>query len=411
LSVDRERLQRLLGGADAARLRRRLRQRLVRGADGPITLSRATEAERTTVERLLGRPPRLGTSLRVDPDAVGDALARAGIAPDLSSALEALDGPLRDRAAEREAQAKRWQQVFDELAERAQALGLAGWLDALAASGLLKRLSGDDPDVGRRLLAASLDVLAQLPGDGINRASLAARCLGDAHALDRGQPVAALVRQALQRHWRGGAPGATDERSIWAHAGVLVGGDINSTVLVYQLPVADNGPTARMLAAQNQAAEPTYLTLRQLLRQPPRWDVAERPVYVCENPTVVAEAAERLGRDCAPIIATNGQPQAAVATLLEQLTDAGATLRCRADLDWTGIRIVNALLRRFPGTPWRMDTTTLQAYDDLPGSPLVGNPVEDEWQPDLTIALQQRGLALQEEQLLEALIADLAKEL
>mgnify|MGYP000550659774 CR=1 FL=1 len=46
--------------------------------------------------------------------------------------------------------------------------------------------------------------LEQLTGHGINRNSLAARCLGEAHGLDRSQPVAALFRQALERHWRSG---------------------------------------------------------------------------------------------------------------------------------------------------------------------------------------------------------------
>ncbi len=402
------RLQRLLGGEDAARLRRRLRERLARGGNGPITLSRASDTERATVERLLGRPPRRGTSLRVDPDDVASTLTQAGIAPDLTTALEALDGPIRDTQAERAATAQRWQAVFDGIRERADDLGLSGWIEALESSGLLKRLSRNDPNRAEQFLTSSLDVIEQLPGQGINRASLAARCLGDAHGLDRGQPVTALVRQALQSHWGGGiADPEADERTIWAHGGVLIGGDISSTILGFRLPVTGDGPTADMLTAQNAAGEPVYLTLRQLLRQPPLWDVTGTDVFVCENPTVLAEAAERLGHNCAPIIATNGQPHTACLVLLEALTNAGARLHVRADFDWPGVSIVNRLLQRFPMTPWRMDSATLDRHTDLGGRPLRGPAVHASWDNRLSGALQQHGRILEEEQLLRMLLEDL----
>ncbi len=411
MSVDHERLQRLLGGEDAARLRRRLRERLISGSDSAITLTRATEAERQVVERLLGRPPKRGQSLRIDPGAVEATLQQAGIAADLRSALEALDGPLRDPGAERTAEAARWQAVFDAVRERADAVGLGPWLDHLAATGVLKRLSGRDPQRARKLLTASLAVIEKLPAQGLTRSTLAARILGDAHGLDRGRPVAALVRQALQHHWHGGvADSSIDERGLWAHAGVRLGGDINSTVLAYQLPVAQHEPVGRLIAAANATEEPVYLTLRQLLRHQPAWAVEGHRVFVCENPTVVAEAAEQLGTACAPIIATLGRPQTAALVLLEQLTADGAGIHARADLDWSGISILNSLHQRFEPTPWRMDTATLTRHARLAGSRLSDHPVEAEWDTQLTAGLEARGQALQEEQLLDELLHDLARE-
>jgi uncharacterized protein (TIGR02679 family) len=409
LSLDRERLERLLGGAAGARLRRRLRERLVHGAAGAITLTRATDAERRVVERLLGRPPRRGQRLRIDPDDVAATLRQAGIAPDLRSALESLDGPLRNPAAERTAEAARWQRVFDAVAERAAALGVSPWLEYLSATGVLKRLSGGDPAYAGALLTASLDVIDELPAQGLTRSTLAARVLGDAHGLDRGAPVAALVRQVLRHYWRGGiADPTTDARTLWAHAGVRLGGDINSTVLAYQLPVAAHDTNGGAIAAANTAAEPVYLTLRQLLRHPPAWAVGGVAVFVCENPSVIAEAAEQRGGACAPLVATQGRPQTAAWVLLEQLRAAGATLYARADLDWTGVRILNGLHRRLAVTPWRMDATTLRRYAHCSGSALNGRAVEAAWDPELASALHQRGQALEEEQLLDDLLNDLA---
>ena len=409
MTLDPARLRRLLGGHDTERLRQRLRERLSRGGADTLTLTRSTPEERAAVERLLGRSPRSGSSLRVSLSEIDATLARAGIAPGLREALEALGGPIRDRFAEQEAEAQRWQGLFGSARDRSNRLGLTAWLDELAARGLLKRLARGDPDVAATLLEQSLAILKSLPDPGLNRSTLAARCLGDAHGLDPGQPVAALVRRALCRHWRGGiGDDRPDERTIWAHAGILVGGDITSTVLVYQLPVQQDAPGSQMLHIQNQAGEPAYLTLRQLLRHPPQWDCRGGEIFVCENPTVVAEAAERLGTHCAPLVSTCGRPGAAVWQLLEQLRDAGARLRYRADFDWAGLSIMNSVLKRFEAHPWRMDAATLERQAEIPGPPLEGHPVPAIWDEELASALAERGSALHEEQLLEDLLADLA---
>ncbi|TVP88291.1 MAG: TIGR02679 family protein [Thioalkalivibrio sp.] len=411
MNLDKERLQRLLGGPGTERLRRRLRERLGRGGADTLTLTRSTPQERAAVERLVGRPPRSGSSLRVSLAEIDATLARAGIAPGLRAALEALDGPIRDAAAEEEAEARRWRNVFDGVRDRAARLGLESWLDELAARGLLKRVARRDPANATVLLEQGLAVLEALPDPGLNRSTLAARCLGDAHGLDPGQPVAALVRRALHRHWRGGTGGERpDARTLWAHAGILVGGDITSTVLVHQLPVQGDAAGSRALRIQNQCGEPGYLTLRQLLRHPPRWDCTDREIFVCENPTVVAEAAERLGVDCAPLVSTGGRPGAAVWLLLEQLRAAGALLHYRADFDWAGVSIMNSVLARFEARPWRMDIATLERHAQDPGPSLDGRPVAASWDSRLAPALEARGTALHEERLLDELLADLARK-
>ncbi|WP_326838302.1 TIGR02679 family protein [Halomonas sp. 328] len=406
--VDAPRLQRLLGGPELAGLRRRLARKLLRDGGGRLTLRQASDVERDAVQRLTGRPPRQGKSLSIDLEAMTLALTRAGVAPSLHAALEALDGPLVDKRVEREADRRRWTALVAEHRDRAERLGLGDWLDALQADGLLKRLAGRHERRGRALLEQALGVMERLPVQGMTLSALAAECLGDAHALDTGQPVAALVRRALARHWRGGVALADpDERSVWAHAGVLVGGDITSAVLTYRLPTRGRQPLDEALAWHHRAAEPTWLTLRQLLRHPPGWDCAGRDVFVCENPAVLAEAAERLGTSGAPLVSTWGRPGAAVLTLLEQLEAAGAVLHYHGDFDWPGIGIANALMTRFAVRPWRMSAADLAACGHLAGKPLEGRPLDAHWDPGLRGVLERRGAAVHEEQLIDSLLDDL----
>ncbi|SEK19877.1 TIGR02679 family protein [Halomonas daqiaonensis] len=406
--MDPERLQRLLGGPELVRLRQKLARKLLRDGGGRLSLNRASETERATVERLIGRSPRQGKSLSVDLEALSQALSRAGVAENLRVALEVLDGPLVDDRARREEASRRWATLIADYRRRADALGLGDWLEALQAGGLLKRLSARNEQRGVALLEQALDVLERLPVQGLSLSALAAECLGDAHGLDAGRPVAALVRRALARYWRGGVARVDpDERSIWAHAGVLMGGDITSAVLTLRLPVHPGQTLDEALSRYCQQAEPTWLTLRQLLRHPTEWDCAGRDVFVCENPAVLAEAAERLGADSAPLIATWGRPGAAVLTLLEQLEAAGAVLHYHGDFDWAGISIANALLERFAMRPWRMGAGDLMGYADLDGKPLAGRPTEARWDPRLRTVLEARGRAVHEEQLIDVLLDDL----
>ncbi|MDZ7852992.1 MAG: TIGR02679 family protein [Halomonas sp.] len=406
--MDPRRLQRLLGGPELVRLRQKLARKLLRDGGGRLSLSRVSDAERAAVERLIGRSPRQGKSLSVDLEALSHALLRAGVAENLRAALEALDGPLVDERARSEEERRRWAELIVAYRRRADALGLEEWLEALQAGGLLKRLAARSELQGRALLEQALGVLERLPVQGLSLSALAAECLGDAHGLDAGRPVAALVRRALARHWQGGVARVDpDERSIWAHAGVLMGGDVTSAVLTLRLSVHPGRPLDEALSRYCHQAEPTWLTLRQLLRHPPAWDCAGRDVFVCENPAVLAEAAERLGVDAAPLIATWGRPGAAVLTLLEQLEAAGAVLHYHGDFDWAGISIANALLERFAMRPWRMGAGDLMEYANLDGKPLAGRPIEARWDPRLRCILEARGRAVHEEQLMDFLLDDL----
>lgn len=403
------RLQRLLGGAALAELRTRLRQRFERGAsDGAFRLSDLSEIERNALAGLLGRPARRAGSMALDTAELDAALHHAGIAPSLRHALERLDGPIVNRIAERTALQAQW----DGLIAACGTGRLAGLLAQPRGVSLLKRLART-PEVAARFLDATRAILGQLPATGIPRSRLAADTLGDAHGLDPGRPVASLVLAALRQGAEAEsaegpltADEANDEsaRAVWAGAGVLVN-ELARPALFLNLPSDDESCHGRA------PGEPDYLSLRALLRSPPRWKVADRDVHVCENPNLVAIVADALASKSAPLACTDGMPGAAQRTLLIQLAQAGARLHYHGDFDWAGLRIGNWVMRVCGARPWRYGAADyLSAVGQLPvrGRNLGADGVEADWDADLAAAMRTHGQAIDEEAIAAGLVRDLS---
>ncbi len=417
---DLARLRRLLGGPDTAWLVDRCRRRLAEGTplDGVVTLAQATAGQRRAVELLLGRAPGTGHSLSVRLSELDDALRAAEVFPEgLAAAVVALTGPVADRRAVAEAHRLAWESALRPLDECAQARPeLAGWRAELESTGLLKRLSGDDAQAAAVLSASAGRVIAALPSPGVGLAVLAARTTGDAHALDEGRPLGALVFSAVRAlagltARQTASPG--ERRAAWAAVGVARD-ELSSRVLTLGLP-ADPGTgepqrtTGRILAAARDGGEPAVLTLRQLTRDDPCFGVGGSTVFVCENPAVVAAAADALGSACPPLVCVEGQLSAAARTLLVRLADQGARFAYHGDFDWGGVRIATTVFRLVDTSPWRFDETAyLAALDSGHGSPLTtGLPADTPWDPRLREAIAQRGIRVEEEHLLDLLIADL----
>ncbi len=278
----------------------------------------------------------------------------------------------------------------------------------------MKRLAGGDVGRGRELLDALATVVAALPAGGESLSAFAARVAGRAHALDDSTQLGTLALGAARAIARLPAQGAEESaaearREAWAAVGILCD-ELSSTVLTLGLE-GDGSLTGRLLNCARAGGEPVWLTLRQLVRDPPAWPAATETVFVCENPAVVALAADRLGRRCAPIVCTSGQPRAATILLLRLLARAGLRLRHHGDFDWPGLTIGNLLHRRLPVEPWRFDRN---AYVDAASAhphagPLSGPPVVAGWDPDLSDAMRANGRRIEEElvaeQLLEELVA------
>ena len=393
---DRERLQRLLGGEALADLRQRLRKRYAAAAapaDG-FTLNNLAPAERDALAGLLGRPRGDKASLRLSHRRLDAALQAADLAHDLRAALECLDGPIVDTRSAREREERAWAALFAEYAPEPLATALAD----TRTQGSVKRLTGQDINRARSLIGQAESLLARLPASGIARARLAADVLGDAHALDTGRPVATLLRRALDhtaRHAR--------MRDLWAEHGVLVN-ELAKPVVTLNLPASGNEATDRLINAAAQAGEPLHLSLRALARRPPTWRTGQR-IHICENPEIVAAAADALEQRCPPLISLDGQLSAAPRTLLDQLAAAGCRFYYHGDFDWPGIAIANGIVRSYRAQPWRFSA---RDYAPKNGPALAGEPVEACWDTALANRMRAAGVAIHEEAQLPELLADLA---
>ena len=412
------RLHKLLGGDDLAALRLRLRRHFERTESGSpagmLRLGALSRPEHEALALLTGRAPRDAKSMQIDIASLDAALRDAGIARSLKDALEQLDGPIVHLASARAAAQASWSAVVAGCGHPA----LAEWLHASAALGLLKRLARNDSAEAQRLLEGAAAVLRRLPASGLARAQLAAETLGNAHALDAGQATATLVL-AGWRHIEKIQPGANDPdeadgetperpaderaRDIWARAGVLVN-ELARPVLFLNLPIQVNETPV------GSAGEPGYLSLRRLLRTPPRWAVAGQTVLVCENPNLLVIAADHLGEQCAPMVCTDGMPAAAQRSLLTQLVEAGARLRYHGDFDWAGVQIGNHVMRSWDARPWRFAAADYEAA--VASAPhtrrdLAGAGVVACWDAALAAAMQRHGLAIAEEAVAAWLLEDL----
>lgn len=395
------RLLRLLGGEPLASLRKRLRQRFERApmedAVERIHINQLNAEEHAALASLLGRPTRFVRSMRVDVGLIDLALQRAGIATSLRDALEQIDGPIVHCASANYLAQTQWQGVIDGCTDA----GLIQWLQAPARIGLLRRLSQQYPERAVKLCHRAEAVLRRLPAHGVPRSQLAAEVLGDAHALDGGQSTATLVLAV----WRQMDTPIEGERArdVWAKAGVLVN-ELARPALFLNLPAAESQGW--------RAGEPTYVSLRLLLRSPPAWNVAGRLVYVCENPNLVAIAADVWGPDCAPLVCTDGMPAAAQRQLLSQLAQQGARLCYHGDFDWPGIHIANHIMREHGAQSWRFGAADYAAAvrsASGPGLPLNETAVDAVWDAALTTVMRETRLAIAEEALADTLMQDLGR--
>ncbi len=406
MRVDRERLRRTFADPALGWITERLRRRLERGRGlrGTISRPRPTAAERAAGDRLLGRAPSRGASLVVKLAELERILRHAELAPSLLAAVEALVGPVVDQRARKARLDAEWDELFASFAGADPRPEVGAWLAARRTRRLTRRFTDHHPERGRALLAAAFEVLARLPGRGLPLAELAVDVTGDSHALDAGQPLGTLVVAAAAE--LGGADdwhGAQARRDVWAGVGVLLD-ELSAPVLTVNLQGDGESLTGRLLNLHAEAGEPCRLSVRQLLRHPPRF--APLPtVHVCENPAVVAAVANRLGPRSAPLVCIEGQPKTAARLLLDRLAESGTPIAYHGDFDWAGLSIANLIFERHGAAPWRF--TAADYRQTTGGTALSGRPVAAVWDGELAPAMREAGRAVHEEQVIEELLADL----
>jgi uncharacterized protein (TIGR02679 family) len=246
-------------------------------------------------------------------------------------------------------------------------------------------------------LSAALDVLAVLNGrdGGYRLAVLAARVTGDAHGLDRGKPAGTLAVHALS--WLADRPfpeDAADWRRAWSEAGVACD-DLSCDVLVLNLP--------------GWATEPLRLTLRQASS----WRAStggRGAVFVCENPAVVAAAVDHAMDRSPMMVCLDGMPSTAALVVLSGLASCGCAVHYHGDFDWRGLGIAGVLARKIPAAaPWRFGAADYRraVARGLGSVALSGRRSASPWDPDLASAMEEGGVAVYEEQVLDELLSDL----
>jgi len=404
-----------LGSPPWTRLLSLARRRLERSGgslDGTVRLTAPTDDERRLVIGMTGthRPPGVA-AVTVGLGVLNRAMIER-FSLTLAEALAVLDGPVRDRPAERLAEQAARESALSAATARAGAHArqewFGQWLEQLAADGTVTKLvrRGD-----AELLGQAGAVLAQLPVREMSLPVLAERTTGNTKALSQ-TALATLVLRALAVRDGLPAPATSAERRLqWESAGVILD-DLASQVLVLGVRPLEDNLLGGWLRQAADAGLPFRVTLQQLAENPVSATGSE--VFVCENPAVLRAAAARWGADCRPLVCSEGQPSAACARLLSRV--AGA-VRWRGDFDWTGLRTTAAAAVKYRAVPWRMSTAdylaALRGVGDvdlgIETEPLKGPPAPSPWDPALAVEMAARGRAVMEERLLAVLLGDLGR--
>lgn len=231
------------------------------------------------------------------------------------------------------------------------------------------------PRAGTGALLALADRAAiawsRLPQPGtppILLARYAGAVFDDPHVLDRntdlGRTIARLAAASVAGV--GGletvdVTAVTRWRAAWATVGIICD-TVSSLVLTLNLRLEGIAPAVALTAV---AGEPTWLTLRAL-----RGDWSARQgteLWVCENPSVVEAAADRIGPRCPPLLCTFGQPTSAATEVVRRVHDAGCSVYVRADDDPAGQSIVAQLLALAPRARlWRFERRSATAATATP---------------------------------------------
>jgi uncharacterized protein (TIGR02679 family) len=385
--------------------RRRLERNGRTLTNNPIQLTGLTDAEVASICMLLCRRRPPNNSVRVSLADLDATLRASSLGFGLIETLEALAGPVTDRRAERaharDRLAELWRAADAHPASRSDAV--AQWLVSVRRRGRLTRLAVDDPAA---LLTTALDCLERLVADGeahradpLPLAAVAATLLGDAHALDPETSLGAIAGDAVST-----LSGSTDLRSAWLSFGIQLD-SISASALSYMLP----GQPGSILHAARAASEPLRVTGRMLDRGV---DFDIQPgdvVWVCENPSIVTIAANRLGSGSGPLVCLEGMPSTVTNELLSELRQLGAELRAHADFDFGGIAIMNHVASRHGAEPWRMSCTDYIAALERPTTGLDHPIGPTAWDPQLSTVMNTYRRAVHEEAIAEVLLADLSQ--
>jgi uncharacterized protein (TIGR02679 family) len=181
------------------------------------------------------------------------------------------------------------------------------WIEGLR-DGSLKRSAKTDLKQARRLMESALECWQRMPFSGITLAELGAELTGDTHALDRGTALASHLNRALKvRCGIDGHLSAVCRREAWETVGVVVD-RLSAPALTFNLMAKADSFLECVLNGYRGLEQPGYLSFQNLSEENPFVPLPEsmRCVYVVENPSLVEVACARLGKNCTPLVCTEG---------------------------------------------------------------------------------------------------------
>jgi uncharacterized protein (TIGR02679 family) len=265
----------------------------------------------------------------------------------------------------------------------------AGWVARLYAT--------EDADSMLRQALAVLDALPET-GTRLDRRVLASNIARNPHALDDGEPLAALVLALLSAAEI--TSFAQRSRVAWAAVGVDCDDLTGGLIAVGIHPVGWHLP----------AGTAVTVPPRELAscRWPPG-PITRAWAFVTENPSVASAAAD-LAMTGVPVrlLCTSGTPSAVEISAIARLVDTGWQIAIRADFDAAGIAHVAAVLGAAPSSRlWRMGASDYEQSLSGGGTVPLAQVGDTPWEPALGEAMREHRLAAFEEALLSDLLADL----
>ena len=354
-----------------------------------------------TLKSLLGHPP----TSRLDLTELEEAFVRLNVGANVCDALTRLGHPPSEEATRRRAKRLRVQEAHDA-ARRGigcwEEPWACKWADEMVRTGVLRDLDRQEVENLVVDVRSCLDYLSCLEPPGISRTELAATLFASAHALDYEEKRTKAITQALR--YREGEFNLK-HRDLWEVAGILPD-RVSAPVLTWYLPAVGGTVLDEQTRSASAGGLPLHISLFALQRYPIIVPQGTQ-VLVVENPRLVEAAAERRLPSC--VITSNGNPSTAVTTLLQQLSESGASIWYHGDFDWSGIGICHRMYQRGI-TPWMMDASDYEEAVDLAeqrGIRLerdVGDCGATPWDPELRIVFDHLRLVVHEEFVLDSVL-------
>lgn len=276
------------------------------------------------------------------------------------------------------------------------ALGIDRVMTGLRRTGWIARLQASEAPA--KLAQLAVAVLAALPqGTRIDRRRLATQIISDPHALDDGRELAGLALAMLVA--AGKIPPRQRSRAAWGAVGVDCDDVIGGLTVIGILPIGWSAP------------KDSVVTLPPRVLAKCDWPPGDGSwVFVTENPSVTSAAADLAASGTeVRLICTSGTPSSVEIAAIARLSATRWNVAVRADFDSAGIGHVASILAATAGaTPWRMGATDyLSSVSSEPAGEEFAAVPETSWDPDLAIAMRERGRPAYEEMLMPKLLQDL----